>query len=356
MVKRIFVIFAMTIGLMVSADQSYARPTELPPSNDRTDVVYVSENVVTLVDYINNKADIVDLQTKITTNISDGSNTILDVKVIKNPQKIVLLQKGNGNKISKTVFSFSGNLISKTEIALENAGDKIRWVAPTGTTNERIMVQSNNSFSLYQYPWTKPSVSYNAKIVDVGYESVSVMDWEFEGYPNLAIKYHAQGIMRDDYFVKMVNLYSKNEASLKDFNSDFLIKTSGNYLAALSSYTYQAIPGNVIRPSANDSQKVFRVINKSTTKETASIKEVFKQDGDISGWKTELINGQVFVGDLLEHTWSLFSQEGAILLKKQDWPKNGATKFLYYNLKSQTAYFLDYSSGEISIMEKPSKK
>lgn len=350
MIKKFLVISAMTLGLLVSADQSYASTTQLQPSNDQTDVLYVSEDEVTLVDHVNNKADIVNLKTNTTINISDDSNTILDLKVMKNPQKIVLLKKGNGTKISKVVFSFNGDLISKTEIALKNAGDKIKWVAPTGKINERIMVQSNNSFSLYQYPWIRPSVSYNAKIVDKGYESVSVMDWEFEGYPNLAIKYHAQGVMSDDYFVKMVNLYTKNETSLKDFNSDFSIKTSGNYLLALSSYTYQAVPGNVIRPSANDYQKVFRLINKSTGKETSSIKEVFKEDGDISGWKTESINGQVFVGDLLEHTWSLFSKDGSLIVKKQDWPKNGGAKFLYYNIKSQTAYFLDYSSGDISII------
>lgn len=41
---------------------------------------------------------------------------------------------------------------------------------------------------------------------------------------------------------------------------------------------------------------------------------------------------------------------GAELLKNQEWPKNGTTKFLYANVKSKTAYFLDYSSGDISVI------
>ncbi|MBP2115801.1 hypothetical protein [Paenibacillus silagei] len=350
MIKKIIVISTMTLGLMVSADQSYASSSQQQPSNDQTDVLYVKEDVVTLVDHVNNKADIVNLKTNTTTTISSDVNPILDVKVLNNPQKIVLLKKGKGTKISKLVFSFDGKVTSKTEIALKNAGDKIKWVAPTGKVNERIMVQSNNTFNLYQYPWTKPSVSYNAKISDKGYESVSVMDWEFDGYPNLAIKYRAQGVMSDEYFLKMVNLYSKNETLLKDFNTDFSINSNSNYVTAFSSYTYQAVPGNVTRPSAKDVQKVFRLIDKTTRKETASIKQTFKEEGDISGWITESINGQVFVGNLLEQSWSLFSQEGSIILKQQDWPKDGAAKFLYYNTNSQTAYFLDYSSGKISVI------
>ncbi|MFD2881415.1 hypothetical protein ACFTAO_44925 [Paenibacillus rhizoplanae] len=123
-----------------------------------------------------------------------------------------------------------------------------------------------DTFSLYQYPWAKPSVTYNAKFVDKGYENVSVMDWDFQGYPYLAVKYQAQGIMSTDFLVKLVNLYSRNETVIKDFNTDFSIQSSGNFYAANTSYTYQPVPGNVSRPSADEAQKVFRLISKSTGK------------------------------------------------------------------------------------------
>lgn len=353
--KKLIIIFAIVMGLVVSDDQIYANQTNIIPSIDQTDVVYVSDSVMALVDHINNKVDLVDLITNRVTNISNDTNTILDVSIMKSPQKIILLKKVTEQKISKTVLAYNGNPISKTEIALQNTGGKIKWVAPTGKVNERIMVQSNNSFKLYQYPWIKPSVSYNAKIVDKGYESISVMDWAFEGYPNLAIKYQAQGIMSDDFFVKTVNLYTKNETLFKDFNTDLKLKYTGTNLAIFTSYTYQAVPGNAVRPLTNDSQKIFRLIDNSTGKETFSIKDVFKEEGDLSGWRTELINGQLFVGNLLEHTWSLFSQNGNKILINQDWPENGSTKFLFYNLKTQTAYFLDYSSGGISIITSATK-
>ncbi|MBT2289109.1 hypothetical protein J7E73_08175 [Paenibacillus albidus] len=60
--------------------------------------------------------------------------------------------------------------------------------------------------------------------------------------------------------------------------------------------------GNADRPSASEAQKVFRLINSASGLETSSIKNSFKEEGELSGWQTEFINDQVFVGDLLEHT------------------------------------------------------
>ncbi|MEK5469123.1 hypothetical protein MKY64_29420 [Paenibacillus sp. FSL R7-0210] len=349
MFKKVLLISVLTMSMLITAGPVNANPKE-QPVNEQTDVVWVSGNAAALVDHVNNKADIVDLHTNTATTISEDSSRILDLQVMSSPPKIVLLKQGKGTKISKSVFSSDGRLLSKTDIPLKTAGDKVKWVAPTGKTNERIMVQARNNFSLYQYPWAKPSVTYNAKFIDKGYENVSVMDWDFQAYPYLAVKYQAQGIMSTDYLVKLVNLYSRNETVIKDFNTDFSIHSSGNFYAAYTSYTYQPVPGNVSRPSADEAQKVFQLISKSTSKETASVKQVFKEDGDISGWVTEVINGQVFVGDLQGRSWSLFSQGGAALLKNQEWPKNGNTKFLYANIKSKTAYFLDYSSGDISVI------
>ncbi|MRN54139.1 hypothetical protein [Paenibacillus monticola] len=349
MSKKLIIIFSMLIGILIFSNTSYASSNYLPPSNDKTDVVYVSENVVVLIDYANNKADLVELTTNMITNISNDANTILDLNVMKNPQKIVLLKKDNGTTISKTVLSYKGTVISKAKIALKNTGNKIKWVAPTGTVNERIMVQSNNSFNLYQYPWSKPNVSYNATIIDKGYEFVNVQDWDFVGYPDLAIKYQAQGIMSDDFFVKTVNLYTKKVQLIKDFNTDINLKYNGGNLALFTSYTYQATPANASRPIATESQKVYRLINTVSGVEIASLKDIYKEEGDISGWQTELINDQVFVGNLLKHTWSLYSQKGSQILANQTWPKESTSKFLSYNSSVKTAYFLDYASGQASI-------
>lgn len=255
----------------------------------------------------------------------------------------------NSTKISKTVISYNGNVLTKTEIPLNHTGDKIKWVAPTEKVNERIMVQSGNSFNLYQYPWKRPSVSYNAIIVDKSYESVSVQDWDFEGYPNLAIEYVAQGIMSEDFFVKTANLYTKKEFFFKNFNTDIHLKYSGDNLALFTSYPYQPVPANANRPIAANSQQFFQLINNLSGIKSTTLEGVFKEEGDISGWQTEFINNQIFIGDLAEHTWSLYSQNGDLISKNQVWPKNSTTKFLNYSSNSQTAYFLDYASDKASI-------
>ncbi len=347
------IIFTAIIGMLVFTNQSYANPSKSTPSLDSTDALYVSTDLVAIIDHSTNKADVVNVTTNKVVNLSNDAHTILDLNVMKNPQKIVLLKKSNGNAITKTVFTYAGEQISKTEIPLKGAADKIKWVAPTGKVNERIMVQFGDSFNLYQYPWNMPSVSFNAKINDTGYESVSVQGWDFVGYPYLAIKYQAQGIMSDDFFVRTINLFHHNEKMFKDYNADIKLKFNGANLAVYTSYIYQPAPANAKRPVSDDSQNVFRLMNVATGSTPTSIKQAFKEEGNLSGWKTDFINNQVFVGDVLEQTWSLFSQEGAQILKDQKWPENGKSKFLNYNPTTKTAYFLDYSAGEISIIANP---
>ncbi|WP_313638073.1 hypothetical protein [Paenibacillus sp.] len=353
MKKSFSIIFAAIIGILVFTNQSYAAPSTLPPSLDSTDALYVNADLVAIIDHNTNKADVVNVTTNKVVNLSNDAHTILDLNVMKNPQKIVLLKKSNGNAITKTVFTYAGEQISKTEIPLKGVADKIKWVAPTGKVNERIMVQFGDSFNLYQDPWNKPSVSFNAKFNDTGYESVNVQDWDFVGYPYLAIKYQAQGIMNDDFFVRTINLFHKNEKLIKDFNTDIELKYNGTNLALFTSYIYQAVPGNANRPVSNDSLNVFRLMNVASGSEMAPIKQAFKEEGNLSGWKTDYINSQVFVGDVLEHTWSLFSQEGTQILKDQKWPENGNSKFLNYNPTTKTSYFLNYSAGEISVIANP---
>ncbi|MEI0736552.1 hypothetical protein VQ056_07315 [Paenibacillus sp. JTLBN-2024] len=110
---------------------------------------------------------------------------------------------------------------------MKDTGDKLKWVAPTGKVNERIMVQTKNVFNLYEYPWKKPTVTYNAQVVDKGYESVSVMDWDFEKYSNLAIKYVGQGIGIDDYFLKTYKSIYKEGIFFQRFQYRFPIQIFG---------------------------------------------------------------------------------------------------------------------------------
>ncbi|AIQ11131.1 hypothetical protein [Paenibacillus durus] len=80
---------------------------------------------------------------------------------------------------------------------------------------------------------------------------------------------------------------------------------------------------------------------------------VFADKGDHSGWRTDLINNQLFVGDLAEHTWSLYSANGAAIVTKQAWPGNSDSKFAGYNAAAGISYFLEYHSGKASIAAYP---
>ncbi|WP_150265994.1 hypothetical protein [Paenibacillus tepidiphilus] len=324
------------------------------PGDVQKELVYVNENTVVLVDLVNNRVELADLINRRFASLSKNNDRILDVSVLKSPQKIVLLQQQKDKKIRKTIFSYTASLIGESVIPLKIAeSTTVKWAAPTGKVNERIMVQNSNNFSLYQYPWRKPVATYNATIKDNGYESISVQDWDFVGYPNLAIKYQAQGIMSNDHFVKTVNLYSKKETLLQNFNTDFQLKFTGSDLALFTSYVYQAVPAHVNRPDAASAQQVYRRINMDTGKETASLTQIFTDQTEPAGWQTEYINDQIFVGNLGEQTWSLYSKEGRQLVAGQIWPKKNNSQFLGYRNSSMTAYFLDNSTGQATIIVVP---
>lgn len=350
--KKMAVLISMILGIVLFSNQSFADSNVMVPQMDTTDVFVLNENTVVLLDHASNKVNLVDVKTNNPINLSNDSNPILDLGVIKNPDKIVLLRKTGPTKITKSVFSYKGSLLSKTEIPLKDTGDKLKWVAPTGKVNERIMVQTKNVFHLYEYPWKKPTVTYNAQVVDKGYESVSVMDWDFEKYPNLAIKYVAQGIGINDYFLRTINLYTKQEFLFKDFNTDFQFKFLDNKLSVFNSYTYQPVLASANRPKPADSQVFYRIINVSTNHKIKTLESYFNEDTDkTSGWVTVFNNSQLFIGDLAKQTWSLFSSTGKPILKDQKWETG--SKFISYNSNLKVSCFLEYKDGKAIISSYP---
>ncbi|AHV95497.1 hypothetical protein PSAB_02805 [Paenibacillus sabinae T27] len=355
--KRLAYWCSIVLVTVLFSNYAYADES-LPPSLGSTDILSAGDHAAVLVDRTAGKVLLADLQANKFTSLSDDASPVLDVEVVKQPEKIVLLKKTNRNTISKTVFSYKGAILSKTTIPLNlKDGDKIKWVAPAGKANERIMLQRLNDFNLYQYPWKKPSVSYDAKVVDNGWESVSVLDWDFQGYPYLAIKYMASGIMNQVYFAKAVNLYTKKEALFKDFNTNFNLEIGGGNALLFTSNVYESVyqpfPPNVLRPKSTEIQPYYQIINADKGIKSKVLEGVFADKGDHSGWQTELINNQLFVGDLAEHTWSLYSANGSEIVTNQAWPGNSESKFAGYNAAAGIGYFLEYHSGKASITAYP---
>ncbi|SEO74868.1 hypothetical protein SAMN04487895_11143 [Paenibacillus sophorae] len=355
--KRLAYWCSIIIAAVLFSNSAYADES-LPPRIETTDILSAGDHAAVLVDRTAGKVLLADLQGNKFTSLSDDASPVLDVEVAKQPEKIVLLKKTNRNTISKTVFSYQGAVLSKSVIPLSlKDGDKIKWVAPAGKANERIMVQRLDAFNLYQYPWKKPSVSYDAKVVDNNWEYVSVLDWDFKGYPYLAIKYMATGIMNQVYFAKTVNLYTKKETLFKDFNTDFNIEISEKNALLFSSNVYDSVyqpfPPNVLRPKSTEIQPYYQIINVDKGIKSKVLEGIFADKGDHSGWQTELINNQLFVGDLAKHTWSLYSANGAAIVTNQAWPGNSDSKFAGYSAALRTSYFLEYRSGKASIIAYP---
>jgi hypothetical protein len=154
------------------------------------------------------------------------SGKVFDVHLMTNPNKIVVIFEEN-NFIKKIVYDFNGNIInfdsynSKFPLPINKENFKLKWLAPYDKVKERILIQNNNEFKVYQNPWRNPVIYFNAKISpSTEYEYISVVDWEFDRYPYLAIKYRGDAIFRNDYFLKVVNLYNKTEY-IKEFNTNF---------------------------------------------------------------------------------------------------------------------------------------
>ncbi len=354
--KRLAYWCSIILAAVLFSNSAYADQS-FPPSLNSTEILSAGDHSAVLVDRTAGKVGLADLRANKFTVLSDDASPVLDVEVVKQPAKIVLLKKTSRNTISKTVFSYQGAVLSKTEIPLSlMIGDKIKWVAPAGKANERIMLQRLNAFNLYQYPWKKPSVSYDAKVVDNLWEFVSVLDWDFEGYPYLAIKYMASGIMNEVYFAKTVNLYTKKEALFKDFNTDFKFESSGRNTLLFTSNVYdvyEPFPPNVLRPKSTEIQPYYQIINVDKGIKSKVLEGVFADKGDHSGWRTELINNQLFVGDSAEHTWSLYSANGAAIVTNQAWPGNSESKFAGYSAAAGISYFLEYRSGKALIAAYP---
>ncbi|WP_223110416.1 hypothetical protein [Paenibacillus sinensis] len=321
---------------------------------DTTDMYPVSGSAALLVDHAADTVMLADLPTGRFTKIPVSAAAVLDIKALRQPDKIILLQKSDINQVTKIVLSYQGRVLSRSWIPLKLAdGDHVKWTAPAGKAKERIMVQNGNVFRLYQSPWRQPSVTYDAKLSDERFEYVSVIDWDFQGYPYLAVKYMAQGIMSEYYWVKTVNLYTKKETLFDDFITDVGVSLKGAkaeiYTSNVYDSVYNPVPANLVRPKAGDIQPYYQSVDIDRGKKANVLEGVFAANDDGGGWKTVLVNGRLFVGDLMQRSWSLYGEGGAVIVRNLSWPGEGAARFAGYAPERRIAYFLEYAAGKPSI-------
>lgn len=90
---------------------------------------------------------------------------ILDVHVLTNPNKIIVLTQTDAGKIQKRVFNDQGAQTGKFQYPIrfsKNAETKL--TAPYGHVNERLMVRQGNRFTLYSPAGRQPLVTLDAQI------------------------------------------------------------------------------------------------------------------------------------------------------------------------------------------------
>jgi hypothetical protein len=332
-------------GGMSAADSNGLSKGMLEGKNN---VYKLNDNLILIKLY--NELSLIDLtKGKAIKKIKIDEN-ILDIHVMTNPNKIIILAQTSSKKIQKRVFNDTGVELSKLEYPLNISNEtKVKYVSPANGINERLMIQEGHNFALYQTPWKKPVVVFDAKIKDLVHEYINVNDWDYRSYPYLAIKYAGERIMATDYYVRIVNLYTKKTTDLNTMNTDFDMKINAqNSLELSTSYNYEElVPPNAPHPNPTEEQKFHILFSLAAGKETQVNKLLFKQRYDhISGWETEVVGGTVFVQDLETNLWSLYQSNGSAIASNQSGLGLGS-KFLNYNSQSHTAYFLVVDKGTL---------
>ncbi|SYX85093.1 hypothetical protein [Paenibacillus alvei] len=274
---------------------------------------------------------------------------VLDVQVMNNPTKVVILTEGARKRIEKHVYNEHGIEISKSEykIIVPNQA-KVKWVAPSKGVSERFMVQQGDLFTLYTSSGSH-IVKYNAQQKNNIYEHVRVDDWDFSAYPYLAIKYVGQRTMAEDYFIHVVNLNSKTSTKIPGLEIDkqFRINKQGQ-LNIWNSYAYDEVtPPNATHPDPTEKQTFHALYSMSTGKALIDHQLPFKQipGQTSSGWNTQIVGDTVFVQDLSNSQWSLYPTGSSNAIAEQQTGLGKNAKFVGYLPQSKTAYFLVMPDG-----------
>lgn len=287
-----------------------------------------------------------------------GQQQTLDVHVLNNPAKVVVLTAGPTNQLEKHVYNADGLELSITKFPLKApAQGKVKWVAPAAAAKERIMVQEGNQFTLYSNAG-KPIAKYTAQAEDLKdmYMGVGVVDWDFTAYPNLAIKYSGERIMAWDYFVRIVNLYSKTVTSIPRLEIDQQLQiNSQGQLNVWSSYSFEGItPPSAVQPDQVAAQSFHALYSLSNGKPLVDHQREFEQlSGETpGGWNTQVVGSTVFVQDLATEQWSLYPVSSPAAIARDLTGVAKGSKFLGFDSSSGTAFFMTAAEGSAPTFNK----
>jgi hypothetical protein len=354
MIRKLSSLCLLLITILLLNNPAHAANKSSPDEKaelEHADIYELNDDHALIVES-GQAARIVQLSTGTFTTIQMPPLQIAQVSILRHPDKIVMLTQTPQHTVQKIVMNFAGETISSQSIPVSWTSGKIKWSAPYGIVKERLMVQRDNRLLLYESPWKKPFFAYNAEVIDRGYEYVTIADWDFAAYPYVAIKYDAQGIMSDTYFLRLVDMRKPSTIVKTFFNTNFSMKIDDTELRILTSYRYGMVPANRPHPNQEEQQTYYERMKLSTGANSLRLADRFQDSGDSlidTGWVTEERDTVIFSGDLGQHTWSLYDRNGKRIAQAQPWPNHAQSKLITYDQKSRLAYFLVYHEGEPAI-------
>lgn len=288
-------------------------------------------------------------------DVLPSGQKVLDAQVLSNPTKLVLLTANESGTLEKQIYDSDGNILRTTKYPFKlPVQGEARWVEPTVKSAERLMIRSENRFTLYDAAG-HPVLRYDATIrPNASYEYVSVDDWDFSAYPYLAVKYQGQRIMASDFFVRVINLYDKSVRELPSLEIDKQLQfDERNRLQVWTSFDGEGIiPANAPHPDPAKKQSFHTVYNPASGKVSVDHALLFDlQEGlEPSGWQTQTAGDYVFVRDLTAGSWNLYAANASKPIASAQTDLEANARFVRYDPASNTAYFL---VGNASNVGKP---
>jgi hypothetical protein len=355
--KKLFLLFPVIIFslLMLPSLSIKASTTSIPMKVlEGQNNVYTINASTVLIKSSDETLELMDITQNKMIKELNIQQKIMDIQLMKNPNKMVVITQTPTNKIQKHVYTYSGNELSKFQYTFNlPTAVKVKWAAPYNGINERIMVESGSMFYLYQADKNKPIAQFDSTIKKDSYEYVNVVDWDFKSYPYLTIKYAGQRTMASDYFIRMINLYTKKATEITHLEVNGSMRINDQKKLELwSSYTYdEVVAPNAGLPDPSQEHSFHSLYSLDTGKVISENKALFQQTaGEPSGWQTQTVGDYVFVQDLSSKVWGIYNSNGGQVAMKQSGLDTTIAKFLTYNTSNQMCYFLTSNSqGELSI-------
>ncbi|MFB9326342.1 hypothetical protein ACFFSY_10490 [Paenibacillus aurantiacus] len=295
-------------SISAAAPSSYSESL-LDPS---TQSLAISSSKTLFVDKKNRQIQMLDLNTgKIGWKQTFPS--IYDVEVLTYPTKIVVITEEKRHPRKVTLSEEGKPLSQQTYNNMKLTGtEKIQWSAPLQQEKEKLAIFTNKALSVYQYPWSKPSVTLSLEMADDNkYENVILQDAQLRA-PYAIAKFSGSSLGQSKPYYKIVNVAAQQISALPlawNVESGFILE--GTSLALHTS----SISGSPLGIETNMDQMIYARYDLLTGKLAPTITRTFTMSD--SNWSTTSFNGYLLLTDTEHEQRAIFNKSGELLTERE---------------------------------------